>query len=164
MNAGFNRPNTATHDNYNTSKSAYEMLKQYIPDDTTLYDPFYNDGKAFDYMTETFSNNIIIHEDKDAFSWFPECDIVVTNPPFSRKYEVLEWLVKHEKPFFCLLPLYTISTIKYSKITNFKDFQYIVSCGRIKYEADGIKTGACFESVWICHKINLPKDVMFHVY
>ena len=124
-------------DDYATSRSAYEVIKPFIPNDITIYDPFYFNGKCKQYMEEVFSTCVIIHENKDAFSWFPVCDMIITNPPFSNKYEVLNWLIEQDKPFCCLLPLETITTKKFRNVPKFDELQFIIKAGRIKFEVEG---------------------------
>ena len=161
MNNGFNKRKGAKTDDYNTSKSAYNLIKEFVPKGITLYDPFFNDGACKQYMQDVFSSCKVIHEDKDAFSWFPEgVDMVITNPPFSIKYQVLSWLVDKDIPFMCLLPLTTIATIKFSKVKNSDQIQFITGSTRIKYEREGTKGAANFESAWFCYKMNLPKDIL----
>ena len=161
MNKAFNDNRGKTSDDYNTSKSAFALLKEFVPEDQILYDPFFNDGTSKKYMEEVFKCTVI-HENRDAFEWMPECDLIITNPPFSKKYKVLDWLIKQEKPFFCLLPLYTIATKKFGDIDGFDKLQFIVGNGRIKYEKGDDKIGcASFESAWFCHKIDLPRDITF---
>ena len=75
-------------DNYIANKIAWEQIKEYIPKDKIIWQPFYCDGKQKEYFTEMGFD--IIHEDKDFFTYTPEYDIVIDNPPFSKKKEVLQ--------------------------------------------------------------------------
>ena len=160
MNKGYNRPKQPKSDDYNTSVSAYKLIQPFVPKGITIYDPFFHDGSCADKMRMVFSCEVI-HEDKDAFTWFPDnADMIITNPPFSIKYKVLDWLMKRDLPFMCLLPLNTISTLKYSKVPNYDKIQYITATTRIKYDRPNTNGCANFESAWLCYKTNLPKDIM----
>ena len=100
-------------DNYITNKSDWERIKEYIPKDKVIWSPFYCDGKQKEYFEEMGYN--IIHEDKDFFSYTPDYDIVVDNPPFSKKKEVLRRLKELDKPFIMI----SFLTHAYSTYTMF---------------------------------------------
>ena len=70
-------------DNYSTDKIGWEIIKDYIPQNKTIWSPFYNDGLQKTYFKDLF-NLDIIHEDKDFFSYTPEYDLIIDNPPFSK--------------------------------------------------------------------------------
>ena len=70
-------------DNYITNKYEWERIKDYIPTDKIIWSPFYCDGKQKEYFKELGYD--IIHEDKDFFSYTPEYDLLIDNPPFSKK-------------------------------------------------------------------------------
>jgi hypothetical protein len=162
MNKATNDNKGKSNDDYSTSKSAYELIKEFVPPNTIVYDPFYFNGACKPYMEEVFSTNTIIHEDKDAYKWNPDHDIVVSNPPFSDKYAVLEWLIKKDKPFALLLPHAMMCYKKYNNIEHIEDMQFVIGKGRIKYEKVGQKLGSAnFESCWYCYKMNLPKSIIF---
>jgi hypothetical protein len=157
---GHKKPKQPRSDDYDTSISAYKMIEPFVPKGITLYDPFYNTGSCAEKMREVFDCKVI-HEDKDAFSWFPtDVDMIITNPPFSIKYKVLEWLMEKDLPFMCLLPFNTLTTIKYSNVPNYDKIQYITSTTRIQYDRPNINSNSNFESAWFCYKINLPKDLL----
>jgi hypothetical protein len=54
----------------------------------------------------------------------PECDVIVTNPPFCLKFEFLEKAYASGKPFAFLLPLATLATKKGRKF--FDEYGVIV--------------------------------------
>jgi hypothetical protein len=162
MNKGFNKGKIIKNDDYSTRKTAYELIKEYIPTKSVLYDPFYYNGVCKTYMEEVFPTCKIIHEDKNAYEWNPEHDIVISNPPFSEKYDVLDWLIKKDKPFALLLPLCSLCTIKFSEINNIDKLQFVIGKKRIRYERVGQKQGSAnFESAWYCYKMDLPKSIIF---
>ena len=153
-----------SNDDYGTSKMAYEFIKDFVPTGKVLYDPFYFNGSCVKYVEEVFAPTEFIHKDKDAFTWFPEnVDFVITNPPFSRKYEVLDWLLKKDVPFAVLLPLTTMCAQKFQKIKGADKIQFVVTSRRVKFEIKGQdKLGSAnFDSTWFCYKMDLPRDVVY---
>ena len=73
-------------DNYATDKLGWEIIQEYIPKNKVIWSPFYCDGKQKEYFEEMGYN--IIHEDKDFFSYVPNYDIIIDNPPFSKMKEI----------------------------------------------------------------------------
>ena len=153
-------------DNYTTPKSAYMDIKKFIAENITIYDPFYNDGGCQSYMKEVFGNNKIIHLNEEidlTKKSNQEFDMIITNPPFTIKKRVLEWLVAQGKPFMCISPLNYISTVEIRKIPCFEDFQFILPNRRINFEREGKEhKGSWFPSVWICYKMELPEKIVFN--
>ena len=149
-------------DNYITNKYEWERIKDYIPTDKIIWSPFYCDGKQKDYFKEL--GHDIIHEDKDFFSYTPEYDILIDNPPFSKKNEILNKLSELDKAFILICPSMMLS-YKYFQ-TNFKDknIQLIIPYKRMNFKhLNSTKKNYSppFASFYYCYKMNLPKDIIF---
>ena len=143
-------------DNYATDKKGWEIIKQYIPQDKVIWSPFYCDGKQKEYFEEMGYN--IIHEDRDFFSYTPDYDIVVDNPPFSKLRPILERLKKLDKPFILIMPSSKINAVWFQKL--FKDhLQLIIPLKKIPF------TNLPFNFNWgtyyYCYKMGLEKDLIF---
>ena len=153
--------NDKSSDNYITNKEDWIRIKQFIPKDKIIWSPFYCDGKQKEYFAEMGFD--IIHEDKDFFSYTPEYDICIDNPPFSKKKDVLIRLKELDKPFILVLPAVMIC-YKYFQ-EYFKDhLQIIVPYTRIKFnhlESTNKNYSAPFGSFFFCYKMNLEKDLIF---
>ncbi len=149
-------------DNYITNKYEWERIKDYIPTDKIIWSPFYCDGKQKDYFKELGYD--IIHEDKDFFSYTPAYDILIDNPPFSKKNEILIKLNELDKPFIIICPSMMLS-YKYFQ-TNFKDknIQLIIPYKRMNFKhlnSNKKNYSPPFASFYYCYKMNLPKDIIF---
>jgi len=149
-------------DNYITNKYEWERIKDYIPTDKIIWSPFYCDGKQKDYFKELGYD--IIHEDKDFFSYTPAYDILIDNPPFSKKNEILIKLNDLDKPFIIICPSMMLS-YKYFQ-TNFKDknIQLIIHYKRMNFKhlnSNKKNYSPPFASFYYCYKMNLPKDIIF---
>lgn len=149
-------------DCYSTPKCALEDIRDYIPP-VRIWDPFWCDGNAKKYMEEVFPDAVILHKNEDAFTAVVDDDMILTNPPFSKKYEVLEWLMKRGKPFVCLVPIWTIASVSFRRIDGYEDFQFLIPRRRINFEKNGevLPKGAYFESIWLCYGMGLGRDVNF---
>jgi hypothetical protein len=159
--AGFT-PTTFKFDDYMTPKEAWEDIKDYIPKNKIIWEPFYGDGNSGKYLRELGFN--VIHEDIDFFE-NNKGDIIVTNPPFSKKKEVLKRLMELDKPFIIIMPVSTLA-YKYTRELIGDNVQILVPKKRIQFlklEDDKItNNGRCnFDCFYFCYKINLNRDILY---
>lgn len=88
-------------------------------------------------------------------------DIIITNPPYSKKEEFLKKGYESGKPFAYLLPLTALEGIKRGELYNRYGIQLIIPNRRINFIMPNKQGGAWFQTAWFCYKMNLPKDLMF---
>jgi hypothetical protein len=151
-------------DDYMTPKIAWEQIKQYIPINKDIWEPFYGDGLSGQYLTELGFN--VIHENEDFFQ-NNKGDIIITNPPFSLSEKVLNRLKELDKPFIIILPVSKISTGYFKKY--FKDqIQIMIPPKRIHFKKlingntpTNWRNACNFECFYYCYKMNLEKDLLF---
>ena len=125
---------TPESDEVYTPFYAVEPLMEFLPKfktDGTKYIywcPFDEEWSAFYQLLESNNYEVIrssLSEGKDFFQYEPEkWDIVVSNPPFSKKDEVLKRLYSFNKAFAILLPVNSLQGKKRFQIFN-KDIQEI---------------------------------------
>lgn len=105
-----------------------------------------------------------IDEGKNFFYYEPEenYDIIISNPPFSQKDDVLKRLFELNKPYAMLLPIPSLQgqgRFPYIK----DDLQYLGFDKRINYytnqNLDTVQKGVSFGSCYLC-KHFLPKDLI----
>lgn len=148
-------------DNYATDKKGWEIIKQYIPTDKKIWAPFYCDGKQKEYFKDMGFD--IIHEDKNFFDYTPDYDIIIDNPPFSKKKDILTRIKQLDKPFILIIPSVMLC-YKYFQ-EYFKDhLQIIISLNRIKFRhinSTNKNYTPPYASFYFCYKMNLPKDLIF---
>lgn len=103
-----------------------------------------------------------IDDGKNFFFWEPneEYDVIVSNPPFSQKDNVLKRLSELGKPFMMLLPIPALQGQK--RFPYLRDCQALIFDKRINFEpAQGeAKAQVAFGSFYLCKDI-LPKDLIF---
>ena len=160
--AGFHTKTFLKHDCYMTPKSAWENIKQYIPEDKIIWEAFMGDGKSGQYLEEL--GFAVIHNDNDFFE-SNEGDILVSNPPFSKSKEIMNRLKELDKPFILILPCSKISTQYFRE--NFKDtenpLQIIIPRKRIQFVKNGneLQNKCNFDCFYYCYKMNLPRDIIW---
>ena len=79
--AGFHTKTFIKHDDYMTPRHAWEAIKEYIPQDQTIWEAFYGDGDSGNHLKDM--GFPVIHEPVDFFT-NDLGDIIVSNPPFSK--------------------------------------------------------------------------------
>lgn len=135
-------------DDYNTPLEGWKDILQYIPKDTELWLPFYNDGSAKDVLGDLGYKNV--YHEKRNFYDYDHDGLVIDNPPYYDKVKIIKKLYERGKPFSLLLPMETIERQYFSKYT--KDFQLIIPVKRYNYVESGTKTSP-FKSCWFCWRM-----------
>ena len=163
--AGFHTKTFIKHDDYMTPKYAWENIKDYIPKDKIIWEAFYGDGDSGKYLQELSFN--VIHKQVDFFD-NDLGDIIVSNPPFSKKKEVFKRLKELDKPFIMICPSSILNT-KYIRelFCNTENrLQIIIPKKRINFikKIDGVIPenwgDRCnFDCFYYCYKINLKRDI-----
>tara|TARA_R110002073_G_scaffold242796_2_gene404985 strand:- start:3395 stop:3874 length:480 start_codon:yes stop_codon:yes gene_type:complete len=147
-------------DNYMTNKKEWEIIKNYIPNNKVIWAPFFGDGKQKEYFQDMGYD--IIHEDQDFFL-NNKGDIIIDNPPFSKKKEILLRLKEINKPFILICPSMMLSYKYFQEL--FKDnIQVIIPSKRINFKhinSEKKNYNPPFASFYFCYKMNLPKDLIF---
>jgi hypothetical protein len=154
--------NDKSSDNYVTNKFEWERIKDYIPKDKIIWSPFYCDGKQKEYFKEIGFD--IIHEDKDFFSYTPNYDLVIDNPPFSKKQEILQKLSDLDKPFILVCPSMLLSYKYFQDLFKEKGIQIIIPYKRINFKhitSQNSSYSPPYASFYFCYKMNLEKDILF---
>lgn len=113
--------------------------------------------------------NVIATHISDGYDFFtipvPDCDYIISNPPYSCKGEVLERLFAIGKPFAMLVGVVGLfeSQHRFNLFKN-NDFEIMYMNKRIAYFKDYADAKPSlnppFSSVYVCHNM-LPKQIMF---
>ena len=105
---------TITGDEIFTPFYAVEPIIKYLHKDKVIWCPFDKPWSAFVQKLVGGGWNVIcshIEEGKDFFTFQPEhFDIIVSNPPFSKKDKIIKRLYELGKPFAILLPIQALQS------------------------------------------------------
>lgn len=158
----YNNSTWIKHDDYMTRKDTWDNIKQYIPQNKLIWEAFYGDGNSGKYLRELGFE--VIHEDINFFEE-DRGDIIISNPPFSKKKEVLQRLKQLNKPFIIICPISMLNTNYYRELFA-NDCQLIIPRKRIQFiklENGQLKDeGRChFDCAYYCYKIGLNRDIVF---
>jgi len=169
-------------DNWNTPKHAYEALLPFVAhyqktnniDQLVIWDPFFNSdgGTAKKYMEEVFgelgariihSDNWIDVTDSRIPEYAQETNLIITNPPYSKKNKLTttKWMKEMELPFLSLMPTETMM-LKCMRTHLKTGLQMIVPSGRLCFETkDGPTKSAPLGTSWFCFGLNLDTALNF---
>ena len=90
------RPVGVSHINNHPIRPIGQGIQIYLPLDKTIWEPFYCDGSSGQCLMDLGCT--VIHEPNVDFFQHDKGDVVVSNPPFSTKREVLARLKELDKP------------------------------------------------------------------
>lgn len=139
---------------------AVEPLLEFIPQGGVIWCAFDEEWSAFYNTFKDKGYNVVrssLKEGQDFFEYEPEhWDMLISNPPFSRKDEVLERAFSFDKPFALLLPVNTIQGKKRFDIFR-NQIQLLIFDSRIDYHTNGnmqtTSKGCFFGSAYFCRDI-----------
>lgn len=142
------------------------LFQQSIGREVIIWCPF--DLEDSEYVRIFQENEFqVIHshidEDKNFFFYEPDkYDVIISNPPFSIKDDVIKHLDELGKPYAILLPIPALQGQK--RFPYMKDCQALIFDKRINYYTDKekkqVQKGVSFGSFYLCKNF-LPKDLIF---
>lgn len=145
---------------------AVTPIIKYLPKTARIWCPFDEQWSAFYVRLKECGFNVTrssITEGKDFFSYEPvKWDIIVSNPPFSLKDQVLKRLYELEKPFAVLLPLNALQGKRRFEYLS-RGVQLLTFDQRITYHdidhMDTTVNKVPFSTAYFCRDL-LPKDLI----
>ena len=158
--AGFQTKTFLQYDDYTTPFYAWESIKDYIPKNKNIWCPFYCDGKQKEHFKKLDLD--IIHNEEDFFI-NNRGDIIIDNPPFSKKKEVFTRLKELDKPFIIICPVSTLNAVFFRNLFKNENIQILIPRKRINFIKDGLtETNRCnFDCLFFCYKMKFEKDIIY---
>lgn len=157
------------NDEFYTPACAIEPIVKYIKPDWKIWCPFDTEESLFVKKFKGLGHDVIFTHIKKGQDFFkmevPECDCIISNPPYSVKGEVLERLFQIGKPFAMLVGVVGLfeSRFRFDMFKN-NNFEIMYLDKRIAYFKDYDEQKPSlhppFSSVYICSGF-LPKQIVF---
>ncbi len=156
--------NLVANDEYYTPPDAWTDIARYIPRDKTIWEPF--NTTADPRSLESSEHLRTLGFDVVAAPYDPETgandffasdhgDIVVSNPPFTRKRDVLKRLRELGKPFILILPVPTMNTGYFREMfLQDEHLGIIIPRKRINFRNKRNASSNCFECYYYCWRID----------
>lgn len=161
MNIGYlTADRTSSGDEVFTPFYAVEPLLEFLPKDKIIWCPFDEEWSAFYQLLSEKGFEVVrssLRDGKDFFEYEPEkWDILVSNPPFSKKDDVLKKAFSFGKPFALLLPVNSIQGKARYKIFQ-NEIQLLCFDSRVDYHTQNnmekTTKGNHFGSAYFCRKL-----------
>lgn len=147
-------------DEYYTPKILVEPIIKYLAPQSTVWCPFDTENSEYVLTLKEYGFNVIyghILTGQDFFQYEPDYyDYIISNPPFSKKMEVLQRLYELDKPFAMLLGL---PILNYHIVGDFfidKHVQLLIVNKKVSFDGNT----SSFNNSYFCHKL-LPQDIIF---
>lgn len=158
------------NDEFYTPRYAIEPIMRYIDaPPRKIWCPFDTEESLFVKTFREAGYTVISTHIENGENFFeidpPECDYIISNPPYSVKGKVLETLFDMGKPFAMLVGVVGLfeSQHRFNLFKN-NDFEIMYMNKRISYFKDYAEQKPSlnppFSSVYICSHI-LPKQIVF---
>lgn len=153
-----------------TPAYAVKAILPYIPPHyTRIWCPFDEGDSEYVTQLRKAGYKVIashIDNDQNFFYYEPESeyDVIISNPPFSIKDDVIKRLYELDKPYAILLPVPALQGQK--RFPYMKDCQAIIFDKRINYftnkQTKEIQKGVSFGSFYLCRHFLEDRDLKFH--
>lgn len=158
------------NDEFYTPIYAIKPLLKYIKPNSFIWCPFDLAESNFVKMLKAEGHKVLnthIDADEDFFEYTPpkEIDYIISNPPYSIKYEVFNRLFELNKPFAMLVGVVGLFESQ-KRFTMFadNDFEVMYFDKRVSYfkDYDDVKPklNPPFSSVYLTKNV-LPKQIVF---
>ena len=142
-----------------TPERAIDILLPYISKYKTIWDCAYGTGKLASHLE--LKGFKVVGAPKIDFlecNVSMNCDVIITNPPFSLKKEFIKKCYELKKPFGLLLPITTLEGIKIQTMFKENGIQILFPRGRIDFNG---KKAPWFYTCWFTYGLNLPKELNY---
>lgn len=160
----------SNNDEYYTPGYAVQPILNYVRPGASVWCPFDTEDSLFVKMLRDHGCRVVathINEGKDFFETEPPkgCEVIVSNPPYTRKGDVLARLFKLGVPFAMLVGVVGLfeSQARFEMFRD-NDFEVLYLNRRVSFLRSYADIKPCrnppFSSVYVCHKL-LPKQICF---
>ena len=157
------------NDEFYTPMYAIEPIIKYIKPNANIWCPFDDNRSLFVKRLKQEGHNVIATHINQGVDFFdckvPKCDYIISNPPYSKKGEVLQKLFELSIPFAMLIGVVGLfeSQKRFDMFKN-NEFEILYMNRRVAYFKDYAEQKPSlnppFSSVYLC-KDMLPKQIVF---
>lgn len=154
-------------DEYYTYQRAVEMIIPHIPENINkIWCPFDTEASQYVITLRKYGYQVD-YSHINNLSFFdveiPLGEMIISNPPFSCKTQILQKLFSWDIPWAIILPMQGLfdSKIRFELFKN-NDFEMLIPKGRIKYfhKDYGHMSSPNFQSIYLCHHV-LKEKIIF---
>lgn len=158
-------------DQCQTPPHAFWPLLRYVDGlshvDLSIWEPACGEGYLLREMEKLFPHKVVgtdILTGTDFFTCaIPRFDVLITNPPFSQKYQWITRCYELGKPWALLMPLETLGAQRAQK--EFKNYgmELLVLNRRVNFKMPdkGWEGSAQFPVAWFTHGLGIGRDIAY---
>jgi len=150
--------NSVVNDEIYTPVEALYPILNYIDKNKIIWECCYGNGDLAKHLK--YLGYKVIGKKEDFFSTDYDCDLILTNPPYSNKRKFIERAFELDKPFAFLVPLTTLEGRFAMKLFSDKNIQLIIPNKRIDFIKKG--SSSWFLVIWITYGLDLPKQINYY--
>ena len=155
---------TGNNDECYTPAYGVTPILKYIPKDAVVWCPFDTDESEFVRQISTQNKVIATHISQgiDFFEFEPDnWDVIVSNPPFTRKRQFFERALSFNKPFALIMTNTWLNDAAPKQLLKDKDLQLLMFDKRMEFiQPNAKQTGKItFSSSYYCWNF-LPKQII----
>jgi len=152
-----------------TPPYAVDPILRYIPKYSLVWCPFDTEDSWYVKKLHEHDCEVIATHIQNGWDFFdmntPECDIILSNPPYSCRTEVLQKLFEIDKPFGMLLGVVGLfESQKRFEMFRDNEFEIMYFNRRVSFFKDYSEQKPSvhppFSTVYVCHKL-LPQPIVF---
>ena len=159
---------SSNNDEYYTPRYAVYPILEFIKPKSRVWCPFDTEESNFVKILRQAGHRVVcthISDGQDFFKQDADCDVIVSNPPYSLKFELFERLFKLNKPFAMLVNETALfGSKKRFDLFRDKQFELLQLGGRVEYFKDYDQQVSCgsspFRSIYVCSGV-LPQNMIF---
>ena len=155
---------TGKNDECYTPDYGVEPILEFIPKGTTVWCPF--DTPDSEFVKQISKQNPVVYshidDGKDFFEWEPDhWDVIVSNPPFTKKRKFFERALQLGKPFALIMTNTWLNDSAPKQLFFEKDLQLLMFDKRMRFNNSTGKSNdkITFSSSYYCWNF-LPKQII----
>ena len=156
------------YDDYYTPEWVWEKIKHLVPKDKIIWEScMLNAHKSTSIdIWKKWGYKVVGDKSWDILTCdIPECDIIITNPPFETeiKKRILKRLIEIDKPFIIIMNNLNTFSNYFQEIMDLNETQIITPKQKLHYKKDGEKekTNTSFYSVFVAYKMQLSTRQLY---
>lgn len=147
------------NDEVYTPEIAIMSLLPHLNKEQVIWECCYGQGDLKRHF-EKHGFKVVGNPGEDFFKTEHECDVIITNPPYSNKREFIARALELNKPFAFLVPITTLEGKRSAEIFKDKQIQLIIPNKRINFMPD--QKGSWFAVMWLTHGLKMEKDINYY--
>jgi len=145
-------------DVYYTPDNAISLLLPFLPANKVIWEFAWGQGHIAHYL-QLHGYKVVGGPDVDFLTEYVEANLLVSNPPFSKKDEFLRRAYSLGKPFAMLLPADALVGLARYPLFAKHGIQLLIPNKRINFVGSG-NTSPNFNTFWLCWHL-LPQNIVF---